>query len=159
MTIAPVEQAVTVRSGVEHTFDVFVRRIADWWPTHSHSQGLERVVRVVFEEEVGGRVYEVRDDGSEATWGTVLAFERPRRFRITWDNLPTGTEVEVTFRPLGPALTRVDLEHSGWERLSMDEVARTTRRGSYDTGWSMILGLFLQAAEAEAGAGAAETQT
>jgi hypothetical protein len=150
MTIAPVEQAVIVRSDVEHTFDVFVRRLADWWPTHTHSQGLERVERVVFEEEVGGRVYEVRDDGSEATWGTVLAFDRPRRFRITWDNLPTGTEVEVTFRSLGPGLTRVELEHSGWEHLSMDDVARSTRRGSYDTGWSMILGLFVEAAEATA---------
>ena len=144
---SPIEQAITVRSGVEHTFDVFVRQIGRWWPTRTHSQGLERVQRVVFEEQVGGRIYEIWDDGTEATWGTVLAFDRPRRFRMTWDNLPAGTEVEVTFRSLGPALTRVELEHSGWERLTLDQVATATRHASYDTGWAMILGLFLTAAE------------
>ena len=147
MTVAPVEQSITVRSGIEHTFDVFVRRFHEWWPTHTHSLGLERVQRVVVEEQVGGRVYEVWDDGTERTWGTVLVFDHPRRFRITWD-IAAGTEVEVTFRSLGPALTRVDLEHSGWERLTADQLAAATRRGSYHEGWAKILQLYLAAAEA-----------
>lgn len=146
MTLAPVEQSITVRSGVEHTFDVFVRRLDEWWPTGTHSLGLERVRRVVFEEQVGGRVYEVWDDGTEDTWGTVLVFDRPHRFRITWD-IASGTEVEVTFRALGPALTRVELEHSGWERLTVDQLAAATRRGSYHEGWTKILALFVDAAE------------
>jgi activator of Hsp90 ATPase-like protein len=148
MRPGPVEQAITVRSGIEHTFDVFVRRLDRWWPTHTHSLGLDRVERVVFEEEVGGRIYEVQQDGTEATWGTVLAFERPARFRMTWD-IQRGTEVEVRFRSLGPALTRVELEHAGWDRLSMDDLAAATKRGSYDEGWSKILTLFLTAAEGQ----------
>ena len=147
MSLAPVSEGVTVRSSVKHTFDVFVRRLDAWWPTHTHSQGLDRVERVVFEEEVGGRVYEVWDDGTEQTWGKVLVFDRPHRFRITWDNMPAGTEVEVTFRSLGPALTRVELEHSGWERLPLDHLAATTRRASYAEGWAKILPLLAAAAE------------
>jgi hypothetical protein len=146
MKVAPVEQAITVRSGIEHTFDVFVRRLDRWWPTNTHSLGLDLVERVVFEEQVGGRVYEVQRDGTEATWGTVLAFDRPERFRMSWD-IQKGTEVEVRFRALGPALTRVELEHAGWDRLHLDDLAATTRRGSYDEGWSKILALFLTAAE------------
>jgi hypothetical protein len=146
MTLAPVEQSITVRSGIEHTFDVFVRRLHEWWPTHTHSLGLDRVRQVVFEEQVGGRVYEVWDDGDERTWGTVLVFDRPHRFRITWD-IASGTEVDVTFRSLGPALTRVGLEHSGWERLTVDQLATATRRGSYDEGWAKILALFVAAAD------------
>jgi uncharacterized protein YndB with AHSA1/START domain len=145
--LAPVERSVTVRSGIEHTFDVFVRRLDEWWPTRTHSLGLERVRGVVFEERVGGRVYEVRDDGTEETWGEVLAFDRPHRFRITWD-IAAGTEVEVTFRALGPALTRVRLEHAGWERLTVARVEAATRRGSYHEGWGTILQLYLAAAEA-----------
>jgi uncharacterized protein YndB with AHSA1/START domain len=155
MSLAPVEQAVTVRSSVEHTFDVFVRRLDAWWPTHTHSQGLDRVQRVVFEPHVGGRVYEVWDDGTDETWGTVLAFDPPHRFRITWDNMPAGTEVEVTFRSLGPALTRVELEHSGWERLTLEQLDAASRRGRYDEGWGKVLAMFVTAAEAAEAAGTA----
>jgi uncharacterized protein YndB with AHSA1/START domain len=149
LDLSPIEQAITVRSGVEHTFDVFVRELGQWWPLTTHSRNLDRVRKVVFEEEVGGRVYEITDDGGDATWGTVLAFERPHRFRITWDILPEGTEVEVTFRSLGPALTRVGLVHDGWERLTHDQAA-LLRVNSYREGWTMILGRFLEAAETPA---------
>ena len=59
------------------------------------------------------------------TWGEVLAWEPPGRFAMSWKMTPVPTEVELTFQALGPALTRVSVEHRGWEALS-DE-PRTVR--------------------------------
>jgi hypothetical protein len=48
-----------------------------------------------------------------------------------------ATEVELRFLALGPALTRVELEHRGWDRLSPDLARR--HPGSYLAGWTLIL--------------------
>lgn len=137
---APIRQATMVRSDVEHTFGVFVREIGKWWPTQPFSLGGERVTDVVFEERAGGRVYEVWDDGTETTWGRVLVWEPPSRFRITWEIHPGVTEVEVQFQALGPGLTRVALTHEGWERLSQEELAAATSvEIGYSAGWARIL--------------------
>jgi uncharacterized protein YndB with AHSA1/START domain len=145
----PVEQSTLVRSGVEHTFDVFVREIGQWWPTQPFSLGADRVIGVVFEEAEGGRVYEVWDDGSEHTWGHVLAFEPPTRFRITWEIHAEVTEVDVQFKALGPGLTRVELVHSGWERLTREQIAAATSTpADYSAGWQRILALFAEVAAA-----------
>lgn len=140
----PVRQAVTIRSSRAHTFEVFVGRLGDWWPVETHSRGLDKVVEVRFERAHGGRVYEVWADGTERTWGEVITWEPLDRFAITWRNLSEVTEVEVRFRELGPALTRVELEHRGWERLSAAEFAEW--RSRYAGGWKLILGLFTDAA-------------
>jgi hypothetical protein len=46
--------------------------------------------------------------------------------------------VEVTFRPAGVG-TRVDLVHTGWERLG-GKGARM--RAGYDAGWAVVLGRY-----------------
>ena len=151
----PVRQATTVRSDVEHTFAVFVREIGAWWPTRPMSRGKDRVRDVTFEQRLGGRVYETWHDGAEHVWGHVLAWEPPTRFLISWELTAVETEVELTFTALGPALTRVAVEHRGWERLTqaqLDADCATPGNGgysggAYSTGWLRILGLLAQAAE------------
>lgn len=144
----PIRQATTVRSDRTHTFGVFVRRLGDWWPTRTHSQGQDKVVTVHLEERLDGRVYETWADGQEKDWGRVIIWEPPERFAITWHTLSEVTEVEVRFHELGPALTRVELEHRGWERLPADEVIEmTTPPGGYPDGWRHILALFTDFAE------------
>lgn len=65
------------------------------------------------------------------------------------------TEVELTFRALGPALTRVSVEHRGWEALSDEQIAEDCAlpgghaNGSYARGWAQILARFVAAAEAD----------
>ncbi|MFD0736674.1 SRPBCC family protein [Planotetraspora mira] len=149
--VPPIHKSVMVRSDRDHVFDVFVREIGQWWPTSSHSLGTAEVVSVTVERHVGGRVYETDADGTECSWGKVLAWEPPERFAMTWESTryehgaperrlsPDGavTEVELRFLALGPALTRVELEHRGWERLSPDLARRYP--GSYTAGWSLIL--------------------
>ena len=72
---------------------------------------------MIWEEQVGGRIYERHTDGGEGEWGRVLAWEPPARFVMSWypgkdDSM--ATELEVSFSPEGDG-TRVDLEHRGWE--------------------------------------------
>jgi uncharacterized protein YndB with AHSA1/START domain len=144
----PVRQSTTVRAGVTHTFEVFVGALDQWWPLRTHSQGQERVVGVTVERRAGGRIYETWDDGQHHIWGTLLAWEPPSRFVLTWDIVtPRVTEVELRFRELAPSLTRVDLEHRGWDKLTdADLAAVRERRDSYSSGWAMILRLFTEAA-------------
>lgn len=104
----PIRRSVTVRSDRDHVFDAFVREIGQWWPTHPLSiGGGDRVVKVLVEERLDGRVYEVWDDGTEVEWGRLVAWEPPERFAMTWraTDLREGgavTEVELRFLPLGP---------------------------------------------------------
>lgn len=148
----PVWQATIVRSDVAHTFDVFVRTIGQWWPVMPISSGKERVRDVVAEPGVGGRLYEVWDDGSTRTWGEFVAWDPPAGFVLTWHASAEPTEVELTFTALGPALTRVAVEHRGWEALSEAQThedcavpgAGGYAEGSYDWGWTKILASFAE---------------
>ena len=148
----PVRQSVLVRSDRAHTFEVFVSTIGAWWPVVPYSAGGERVRDVTFEQRLGGRVYETWDDGSTADWGTVLAWDPPHRFAMTW-HIPGGavTEVELTFTALAPALTRVAVEHRGWEALTDAQLSAACALpggytgGAFDRGWAAILGRFAAA--------------
>ncbi len=147
----PVRQSTVVRSDRAHTFDVFVATIGAWWPVVPFSAGGERVRDVTFEQRLGGRVYETWDDGTTADWGTVLAWEPPHRFAMTWHVPGAVTEVELTFTALGPALTRVAVEHRGWEALSDAQLSAACALpggytgGAFDRGWAAILGRFAAA--------------
>jgi hypothetical protein len=139
----PIRQQTVVRSDVAHTFEVFVRDIGAWWPARPFSIGQHKVVGVTFERSLGGRVYETWSGGDTVNWGEVIAWEPPFRFAMTWTILPATTEVELRFAAIGPALTRVDLEHRGWERLSeADLAAATSIPGGYSAGWHHILERF-----------------
>ena len=147
----PVHQATTVRSDLTHTFETFVRTMGAWWPVVPFSNGKERVRDIVVEQRTGGRVHEVWDDGTEVDWGELLLWEPPHRFVMTWNHAEaTSTEVELTFRALGPSLTRVAVEHRGWERLTPEQLRRDCAlpggysTGSYSIGWERILGSFAE---------------
>jgi hypothetical protein len=149
----PVRQATLVRSDVEHTFEVFVRTIGVWWPVQPFSAGKDKVRDITVEPGVGGQVYETWQDGTVVPWGELLAWEPPHRFTMTWTGTPAPTEVELTFTALGPALTRVAVEHRGWEALNDAQLSEDCAlpggytSGAYRAGWATILGHFATAAE------------
>jgi hypothetical protein len=142
----PIRQSTLVRSDVRHTFDTFVRTIGTWWPVDPFSAGKDRVRDITIEQRAGGRVYETWADGTEVDWGELLAWAPPDRFVMTWNGTPVPTEVELSFAALGPALTRVTVEHRGWEALTDEQLAEDCAlpggysAGSYATGWTRILG-------------------
>ena len=65
---------------------------------------------------------------------------------MTWGMTPVPTEVELSFAVLGPALTKVTVEHRGWEALTDEQAADDCAlpggydAGSYSSGWTRILG-------------------
>ena len=101
----------------------------------------------MLEPRVGGRLYEVLDDGRELAWGRVVAWE-PGAFcwRSTgirrWSQRPF-TRVEVRFTGTGPEACRVELTHGGFEAWGRP----TATRDSYEAGWAQPLGAFRAAAE------------
>lgn len=147
----PVRQSVVVRSDRGHTFDTFVKTIGIWWPVTPFSAGKDRVRDVTFERFEGGRVYETWQDGTEIDWGNVLVWAPPERFAMTWNMTPVVTEVELTFAVLGPLLTKVAVEHRGWEQLTEEQLAKDCALpggylgGSYNEGWARILTCFVEA--------------
>lgn len=147
--IKPVRRSVHVERPQEHVFGVFVDRMAAWWPMVTHSIGETKVETVEIERHLGGRVFERWTDGNEETWGKVLVWDPPERFTISWELHDVPTEVEVVFLSLGPALTRVELEHRGWDGVPESALAeRLRKRANYDDGWAAILARFAEVAAA-----------
>ena len=91
--------------------------------------------------------------GAARDWGRVLVWEPPARFVMTWNLTSVVTEVELTFAELGPALTRVAVEHRGWEQLTDEQLAQDCALpggytgGAYREGWARILGRLASAAK------------
>lgn len=144
-SIEPVRKSVAVPLPVDRAFTLFTERIGQWWPLGKFSISERRAVDCAFEPCVGGLLFERRDDGECFPWGTVLVWEPPHRFVVTWHpgrDAATAQELEVRFIG-GSDITRVELEHRGWEALGSD--AHETR-GGYENGWDTVLGLLLEAA-------------
>ena len=112
-----------------------------WWPA-THSVGASPLRDVVIEPATGGRWFGRLEDGSEAEWGKVLAWEPPARLLLDWQiGEARGTEVEVTFEPEGPG-SRVVLEHRGF--------SASDPRERYSGGWDVVLGTYVESASKKA---------
>ena len=140
-TVEAVRKSLVVKCSPERAFEVFTREIGSWWPLTQYSIGQDKITEVVFEEQVGGRIFERHSDGGEGEWGRVLAWDPPNRFAMTW--YPGGTpdkatELEVRFAPEAGG-TRVDLEHTGWEILAAEGAEHAK---NYDEGWGTVLGYY-----------------
>src|SRR5579864_5841206 len=139
--IEPVRMEVMVRRSVDDAFSQFTGRMTAWWPKDRFSFSPERSHEVVMEPYAGGRFYERYRDGEEFTIGEVLAWDPPGRVVFTWrGRWDQPTEVTVRFTSVAPAVTRVQVEHSRWERLGD---AGLQRRNDYANGWPAVLAAFV----------------
>ena len=128
VTTEAIRKTVLVDFAPAEAFELFTGKVASWWPVRTHSYGGDAVKDVVLEPRVGGRLYEVTDDG-EQDWGKVLDWQIGDA---------RGTEVEVRFSPEGPG-ARVELEHRGFS--SGDP------RERYTEGWDVVLAPFVETAK------------
>jgi uncharacterized protein YndB with AHSA1/START domain/uncharacterized protein YciI len=139
--LPPIRRQVVVRGSVQAAFEVFTGDIGDWWPLGEHSvYGNDSTVAVR-----DGRVVERGSDGQESVWGSILDWEPPSRFRMTWhpgSEPANASEVEVRFSRITADQTLVTLEHVGWERFPDPVGART----EYDHGWLEVLGAYTKRA-------------
>jgi uncharacterized protein YndB with AHSA1/START domain len=134
---APVRKTVTVKASPARAFEVFTSRMISWWRPDHHI-GPSPLKDVVLEPRLGGRWYEVDQDGSVCEWGKVLVYEPPSRIVLAWQlnqhwqydpNLVT--ELEVRFVAEG-ALTRIEGRHSRQRR------GRAVRSGPMGTAKSRL---------------------
>lgn len=137
-TIAPVRKSIVVPWSVDAAFRRFTAELGTWWPLRSHSLGQKDATTCVLEGREGGKIYEVWTDGRRSEWGEVLTWNPPHSVTFTWhpgQARDVAQQVELRFTAVGKE-TRLDLVHSGWERLG--RAARRTRNG-YNLGWNYVL--------------------
>jgi hypothetical protein len=143
-----VRKEITVEASQARAFDVFTRELGVWWPLATHHIGGDPAETAIIEPRAGGRWFERSADGRECEWGRVLVWDPPGRLVLSWEisadfrhDESIDTEVEVSFVSLGPALTRVELEH---RQLDSYGAAVDKMRGIFDSenGWTWILRSF-----------------
>jgi uncharacterized protein YndB with AHSA1/START domain len=151
---APIRKTLRLRTTQQKAFDTFAGAMGSWWlKTHSLVESGQK--DVVIEPRVGGRWYEIGNDGSEKPWGRVLAWEAPDRLLLAWQlnaewtyDPAFETTVEVRFTPDGDHVI-VDFEHRDLDRFGDSAEAV---RGDYDTGmdggWGQLLANYQATAEA-----------
>ena len=151
VTIAPVRKSVHVKASQAHAFEVFTTGLDRWWPRKA-SIGAAPMKVMMVEPHLGGRWYEVGEDGSHAIVGKILRWDPPNCFIVSWDinshwkpDATVGSEVEVRFTAEGPEATLVELEHRKFERMGAE--AGASLRKDVDGGWPGILEGFRVAAE------------
>lgn len=100
------------------------------------------------EPRVGGRWFEIGEDGSECDWGKVLAWEPPTRVLLAWNidaqfkyDPERFSEVEILFIAESAQLTRVDLEHRHIERFG-EEGEKMRTSVDAPNGWTKVLDLY-----------------
>jgi len=144
VTVAPLHITFDVDCPPRHAFAVWTSKIGTWWPPdHTVTGGPEAIV---LESRPGGQIYET-SAGVRHTWGEVTVWEPPRRLAYLWHlgrDRAEATEVEIRFLDEGEDRTRIEIEHSGWERLGD---AADTWRDRNRVGWDSLLPHFAKAVE------------
>ncbi|HMF20664.1 MAG TPA: SRPBCC family protein [Pseudolabrys sp.] len=149
--IAPVRKSIRVNVSVARAFDIFTSGIGRWWP---HDKGIgKKPMTPTIETHLGGRWYELAEDGTQTNIGKIIVWEPPTRFVVTWDinsqwksDTTVSSEVEVKFIPDGANATRVELEHRKFEQMGAEP--GEVMRQSVDGGWPGMLERFKSEAEA-----------
>ena len=153
ITPAPIRKSVHVRVAPARAFEVFTAGASRWWlKNFSISLTKSPIKDIVMEPRAGGRWFERGEDGSECSWGKVLAWEPPGdngggRLLLAWQinhefkyDPALLTEVEIRFTPDGSG-TVVELEHRHIERMGTGAAALAER---FTQGWGALIGSFAQ---------------
>ncbi len=142
--IEPLRLSLDLRCPPEHAFEVWARKISAWWPADHTVAGVDGV-EVVLEPRVGGRIYERGPDGTESEWGEVTLWEPPGRLGYLWHlrrDRADATDVLISFNSQPDGTTRMEIEHTGWERLGAGGQEWRDRNLG---GWTTLFPSYLEA--------------
>jgi hypothetical protein len=120
-----------VAASPQRAFDVFTRRIGDWWVHNDLLRLTPRDPGVIAfrepDEDGVRRLVETRANGKEFEIGKVSVWAPGERLVVGWRQATFGpdhaTEVEVKFEAVDSD-TRVTVEHRGWDSVPQEHVAR-----------------------------------
>lgn len=140
--LPPIRKSIDVHVPPARAFDVFVRKMHDWWPAEYTPFPRSSIV---IEPKADGRWYEKGIGGEEGNTGKVVEWQAPNRVVLAWQIDGTWkydpklvTEVEVRFTSDGNGGTHVALEHRDLDRIG--ELAEPTQAMmDGDEGWSALL--------------------
>jgi hypothetical protein len=131
--IEPLELSFEIDCAPDHAFDIWTERFDQWWPSGHTVSG--DPAAIVLERRVGGRIYERTADGTEIDWGEITVWQPPRRLAYLWHirrDRTDATDVELTFVDTGNGTTRLQIVHTGWERLGSGATEwRDANRGGW----------------------------
>lgn len=146
--IEPLILSFEVATDRDQAFHAWTDHIGRWWPK-SHSVSGDPALSVVLEPRLGGRLFERTLTGAEHDWGEITVWDPPRRFGYLWHlrrDRADATDVVISFSALDENRTRVDIEHTGWERLGAG--GQDWRDANFG-GWSSMLPFYLGFVTAE----------
>lgn len=124
--------SVRVAASPARAFDVFTREIGLWWRANPLFSFTPRSPGVISFEPPdangqGGRLIETLASGKVFEIGAVRVWAPGERVVFGWRQASIApgqaTEVEVRFEAVG-AETRVSVEHTGWDSVPAEHVAR-----------------------------------
>lgn len=145
-TLPPIRSRLELAVPAERAWTALTEGIGRWWPLADFSCA-GAGGGVAFH---GDRLVETAADGAEHVWGEVVDWLPPRFVRLTWHpGEPPSRKVtvlELTVVPLTDDSCRVELVHTGWERLPDPDKARA----GYAEGWPTVLEPFERYAAAQA---------
>jgi uncharacterized protein YndB with AHSA1/START domain len=142
--IEPLRLSYEIDCPADHAFDVWTNQLSTWWP-NGHSASGDPDTIVMLEPRLGGRIFERTPDGREIDWGEVTRWSPPSRLGYTWHIGRTrddATDVDLTFVDLGDGRTRLEIVHSGWDRLGAEG---EPWRDANTNGWDSLIPRFVEA--------------
>jgi hypothetical protein len=144
----PLVLSFDVECSAAHAFTTWTARIDAWWPS-DHTVSGDSAAQIVLEPGIGGRIFERAPDGREHEWGQVVRWDPPTDLAYLWHlggTSESATHVAIHFLAVGAQTTRVEIEHTGWERLRPDG---DTWRDRNQAGWATLLPHFQTSIEKE----------
>jgi uncharacterized protein YndB with AHSA1/START domain len=121
-----IRQHIVVGTDPQKAFELFTRRMTEWWPSHHHI-GSAPIEQIIVEPREGGRWFTRHTDGSQTSTGYVVAWEPPGRLVLTWQitadwsyDTALITTVELTFTAQDEQHTLVEVAHRDLENYGPD---------------------------------------
>lgn len=143
----------TINAPIDRAFEVFVDKIASWWPS-DYTWAKDQLDTIAIEPKYEGRCYERRKDDTESDWGTVLTVARPDHIVFAWQidadrsqqpNIALASRVDVRFTAETPETTSLVLVHRdfprhgpGWQKYRSNMAGKG--------GWPRIIAQYAKAA-------------
>lgn len=136
--LSPVVRTVEIAAPPERVFELFTdpAQLVRWWPD-----------AVWLDRRVGGRL-ELEFEGRGEVSGEITRYDPPHGLGFTWVRgiaPEVTTHVDVTISAAGEGRCRVELVHTGWERVPEDQVDEW--RAMHGAGWQFFLGCLADLAE------------